>query len=226
MAEPYKQRRRSRRYTSAEFKPYVTALGQLALAWNDLQEHLASLFWTVMMDGPPREGDTYNYKALWAWHAIKSDRSQRAMLKGVVSHLPSDWGRPKLQEDVKWLLDRAEELEDWRNDAIHSPLFNVERSLFGMDIIDPKEKILPARWLLNPRATKLAKRQYLLGEFRYCRDLAITLADYAHWMERALINPKRPWPDRPALPTRQPNPPTRRQSRQKSAVPPPPPSRA
>ena len=27
-----------KRYTGLEFRPYVTALGQFALAWNDLQE--------------------------------------------------------------------------------------------------------------------------------------------------------------------------------------------
>ena len=38
-------------YTHAIFRPYVTALGQLALAWNDLHETLAMLFLSVMGGG-------------------------------------------------------------------------------------------------------------------------------------------------------------------------------
>jgi hypothetical protein len=178
-------------------------LGQLALAWNDLQESLKGLFW-VLMNPRPQEGDLVNYVPVWVWHSIKSDRSQRHMLKAAVTHLPVNWERSTLVEDVTWLINRAESLEDARNDAIHSPLFAVNKSLYGMQYETPIEKIAPARWLFNPRAIGLAKRKNLLGEFRYCRDTAITLADYAQLIERALINPGRPWPDRPSLPSRLP----------------------
>lgn len=41
------------------------------------------------------------------------------------------------------------------------------------------EKIVPSLRLLDSRAAKLIKRPHLLDEFRYCRDLAIVLSDYA-----------------------------------------------
>jgi hypothetical protein len=101
-----------------------------------------------------------------------------------------------------WLIDRVNSLEDTRNDAAHAPLFNTERSIYGL--AEGSEKISPASWLFNPRALKLSQRENLLREFRYCRDAAIILSDYARAIDRALINPKSPWPKKPALPNRPP----------------------
>jgi hypothetical protein len=200
MKSPRKRTRHSQRYTSSEFKPYVAALGQLALAWNDLQESLAALFLTSLMNGPPHAGDIVDYRPLRIWHAVKSDRYQKEMLRAVVAHSHIDWKRSTLVDDVKWLLGQAENLENGRNDAIHSPLFFVERSLYGLT--HPGKKIAPSDWLFNPRAVSLAKRKDLLAEFRYCRDAAISLSDYAREMDAALINPRQPWPGRPRLPNR------------------------
>jgi hypothetical protein len=46
-------------YAAPEYEPYVRAIGQLALAWNDLQEELAGIF-STLMNHPPREGDARN----------------------------------------------------------------------------------------------------------------------------------------------------------------------
>jgi hypothetical protein len=197
-----RRKRGSQRYTAQEFRPYVTALGQLALAWNDLQESLAGLFWTMMMNGPPQAGDIVDYRPLRVWHAIRSDRSQKDMLRAVIAadNQIDYWKRPLFAGDVRWLLGEAENLEYARNDAIHSPLFYIDRSIYGLSY--PGKKIAPAAWLFNPRAVGLAKRADLLSEFRYCRDMAITLSDFAREIDSALIHPKRPWPRRPRLPTR------------------------
>jgi hypothetical protein len=48
------------------------------------------------------------------------------MLKAAVNHLTTDWQRPFLVEETNWILDRVNELENSRNDAIHSPLFFAE----------------------------------------------------------------------------------------------------
>jgi hypothetical protein len=224
MTTPPKRKRHSQRYTSPEFKPYVTALGQLALAWNDLQESLKALFWTLM-NPPPKEGDAVNYLPLQIWSSIKSDRAQREMLKTAINHLQIDWNRRTLVVELNWLVDRANDLEDLRNDAIHSPLFSVDKSLYGTWA--GSEKIAPAWWLFNPRAKKLSERTNLLSTFRYCRDTAIILADYAQLIDQALINPGHAWPGRPSLPNNPPKkgpqaPPTA----SKTANPPPRPSQA
>jgi hypothetical protein len=66
----------AQRYDTREFRPYVIALGQLALAWNEMQDTLAEFFSTLMMDGPPREGDFVNNSALRAWNSLRSDLLQ------------------------------------------------------------------------------------------------------------------------------------------------------
>jgi len=98
--------RASQRYTSGRFQPYVTALGQLALSWNDLQESLAGLFWTSMLTAPPQAGNVVRYTALRVWHAVKSDRSQRDMLKASFNDQAVDRGRPRFVEDANWLSPR------------------------------------------------------------------------------------------------------------------------
>jgi hypothetical protein len=103
MASLPKRRDHSKRYASDEFKPYVTALGQLALAWNDLQESLAGLFMTLV-NPPPKEGDFVTYTPLWVWASIKSDRSQREMLKAAINHSPTNWNRCRMTEDLNWLI--------------------------------------------------------------------------------------------------------------------------
>jgi hypothetical protein len=106
MAAVTKRKRRLQRYTSAEFKPYVVALGQLALAWNDLQESLAALFWTLA-NPPPQPGDRVNYIPLRIWASIKSDRIQREILRTVINHSQTNWGRDRMTKDLIWLVDKA-----------------------------------------------------------------------------------------------------------------------
>jgi hypothetical protein len=155
------------------------------------------------MNPPPQKGEFVNYTPLWVWSSVRSDRSQREMLKAVVAHTQPQWQRDSLLVDVNWLIDRANSLEGLRNDAIHSPLFSVDKSFYGGSSFSD-EKIAPAWWLFNPRAKSLSERANLLSEFRYCRDTTIKLADYAQLIDRALVNKRNVWPSRPSLPERQP----------------------
>lgn len=205
------RKRHAKRYTARVFDPYTKAIGQLALAWNDLHESLAALFATIMLGRPPTEGEAVDFAPLFVWYSSKSDRAQREMLRGAIRyHQPSGglkpptvWAslRPILYEEVKWLLDRSDALEEDRNNAIHSPLFTTDgTALQGTG----RQRVMPAFWQFHPRAMKLNKKEDLLIEFRLYRDIALSLADYAHLMDVSLTNPaSRPWPDRPSLPTRE-----------------------
>ena len=159
MRTPPKRTRTSRRYGAAEFRPYVIALGQLALAWNELQDTLALLFWTAMMERPPQPGDTFSYAPVRAWHSIRSDLAQREMLREVINHSSTQWGRPRFVADVNWLLSEANRLSGARNDAIHSPLF-IPRGLARQFPPSP-DPVAPASYLFNPRALSLEKRENL-----------------------------------------------------------------
>ncbi len=199
---------------SAEWTPYVRALGQFALTWNDLHERLGVIFWSI----------TESEMALSIWQSSNQDRAKRKMLEAIVPDISLAWRRdfPKLIPDLKWLLHEVTSFEESRNDAVHAPLWNFP---------DAPNSPVPAGvraadFLGNKRAKNLASKE-ILQEYRWCRDTAFTLRDFAMELELALDFPKRPWPDKPKLPNRgqkkahQP-----RQARTKSRALQPPPSPA
>lgn len=188
-----KRTRPSQRYTSAEFRPYVTALGQLTLAWNDMQQSFAELFSTAAARELPRPGDRVDMAYLHLWNSLQSDRHQRNLLRALLDNPTREWWRPRFVECAKEATNEANRLEDRRNNAVHAPLFFQPASLYGDTT--RREKIAPAEWLQHPRALTLAKRGNILTEFRECRDGIISLSDYVRQMNSALANPNRPWPE-------------------------------
>ncbi len=188
MGAPKKRVRDSKRYTRKEFVPVAAAIGQLALAWNDLQEMLAVLFWQVMTKGKGQE-------ALAAWYSLKSDRAQREMLKSAIIVMPASSMPSGFVTDAVWLINEANSLEDARNNAVHSPLFFYNSEIAAaIGLIG----IRPAYNLGNPRAKNLSERLDLLAEFRWCRNWAMALGDYAQGLGQALYDKSRPWPKRPS----------------------------
>jgi hypothetical protein len=173
-------------YARSEFRPYATTLGRIALAWNGLHERLAFLF-CMLMGG----GQVNHFFA--AWYAIKNDRSQREMLGAVtkvdISNLSALF--PKMQEEVAWILARCNDVEEARNNALHSPLVLMHRG------------VEPAYHMGHERANKLAKRRDLLAELRWCQKAATGLSDYVYAIDRALEDIQNKWPDRPKWPTRE-----------------------
>jgi hypothetical protein len=172
-------------YTHEAFRPYVTALGQLTLAWNDLHETLAILFCSVM-------GGGFANQFLAVWHALKSDRSQRDILSAAVSAGLVQGGPPQLLDDVTWICKQADALEDTRNTALHSPLWGSQWQ--------SETRIQPLLGLGHVRAGRLAGKN-LLVEFRWCRDAATVLRNFAMEIDVALSRGSA-WPIRPTLPNR------------------------
>jgi hypothetical protein len=176
---------RNLNFRDASFKPYTTALGELALAWNDLHETLASLFWHML----PISNGLIPFAV---WHSSKSDRAQRDMIRSLndLRALGHDIPDP-VRTEIRWLLGRIESLEDLRNDALHSPLL-----LSGDDVS-------PAHQLGHQRAKKFADKD-LLFEFTWFYESAIALREYAAELSWHLSRPTRPpsLPERPTLPNR------------------------
>lgn len=172
-------------YTNTAFRPYVTALGQLTLAWNDLHETLAILFCSVM-------GGGFSNQFLAVWHALKSDRSQRDILLAAVKSGLIEGGPPRLLVDVTWICNQADALEDARNTALHSPLWG---SKWQSGTI-----IQPQIGLGHVRASRLSGKN-LLAEFRWCRDASTVLRNFAMEIDMVLSRGGT-WPDQPALPNR------------------------
>jgi hypothetical protein len=174
-------------FTSSAFQPYAIALGRLALAWNDLHLSLQMLLFCTVMGGG------FINPALSIWNALKVDRSQRDILKAAANAQTLNGGSKELAEEIKWICDRTDRIEDLRNDALHSPLW-------GIVVSTEKPSIQPVSGLGHVRAGKLQGKD-LLVEFNRCRATATALRDYATKLDFAVCR-NRSFPGRPVLPVR------------------------
>jgi hypothetical protein len=194
MTEPSIRRHAKRTDEEARvaFEVYALAVGKVVHAWNYLHEALGQLLYYVT---DPDDGRA----ALSKWYSIKDDRRQRAMLRAVVLRAPEDRWPPQAlaaTEDVIWLLDRADQLADERNDAIHAPVSMVT-DCTGMVV----HASIAAYVNGHPRARKLWGKR-LVVEFERCEKVAGVLSSFAGEAVMALVNERHPWPARPSLPLR------------------------
>jgi hypothetical protein len=196
------------RFSEVHFEPYTKAIGQLLLAWNDLHEKLATLFVSAM-------GGGFVNRPLAVWHKTRMDSAKRELLRAAIAHLTDReiGNRPKLVDEITWILDNAKKLEDLRDDSAHGPLSvgYVSLSFLEFDDILSNTGLLdrfkpfvgPNTILQNPRALSMQKRAAdLLRDFKYARERVLILRDYAIAIDAAWSNARLPWPDRPALPDR------------------------
>jgi hypothetical protein len=175
--------------TKKAFDAHVAAVGKVAHEWNYLHEKLGVLF--VAVTGMERN------LALSIWYSVTSDRAQREMLKASVFATSSQRSEklPKARDDLKWLLDRAEEVADARNNAVHAPC-----SLYlGGSVSEMGVSYFNG----NPRAKNLVGKE-LLVEFAWCEGYAATLSRYAEMLGNAVAFPDRfQWPERPKILSRE-----------------------
>ena len=178
-----------RREQERKFKPLAVEVGWIAYEWNRLHEALGELFADAM------GADTYT--ALSAWHAVRSDLTQRQMLKAAAAHR-AERSEPEiapLWRALVDLVDKVNKLSDKRNDAIHAPfVFVID---MGRDVMS----VQPLDFLGNKRAGKLANRE-LLTEFQWYRRSGSVLAKYANVLHYAFNDPNYQLPQKPILPTR------------------------
>jgi len=184
------------RFTERRFRPYVLAIGQVALAWNDLHEELAMLFVTM-------NGGGWIEPHLGIWNSASMDRARRAMIRGLNANYTAREKAefPRRQPEINWLLAEAEKLENDRNNIIHSPLFLVRGG--GIAAGYTGQAALPHTLGRNIRALNLSEKRDLLSYFRGCRNAALMLRDFTHHLKRAISASGAPWPRRPVLPDRE-----------------------
>lgn len=226
MPHPTRKKARSKRkrwlgdrFTERGYQPYVQAIGQLVLAWNDLHEKLGFLFVTLLdlnrvnAEAADDEIEIERWSGIWASAAY--DRPKRSMLQGVLSeNLQGDLKNlPMFKEDILWILKEADKIEEIRNNAVHVPLVwmgnhPVMRELvLGLDL-----EIVPNVRLGHKRGASIAKRDIrsgLLREYRWAREACLVLRDFTQQMRVAVTwhSPDEPpepspWPHRPSLPNR------------------------
>lgn len=184
-------------FTSKEFKPYALAIGQIALAWNELHEMLGMLFRHLM-------GDEIDDRLVYVWQSAAFDRPKRAMLEAAINNISvsEERNNPRAKEDIIWLIRRVDALEDDRNNAIHAPLY-VKHGLV-LALLGGAPGIAVEDVWGNKRAEKL-KGKNLLTEYRWCRDMAVVLRDYGEAIYDAWgfgKGRRHAWPEKPQLPNR------------------------
>jgi hypothetical protein len=152
---------------NAALNPYFIALGRVAHSWNHLHEELGKLFCSVT--------GLELHHGMTIWHTLKSDRSQRDILRGAITARcqESDWvaKRPKAAAAIMDLLNEVNSLADRRNNAIHAP---CSVALHG----NRKDfEIVPVTFFGNDKATRLIGKD-IIEEFRWYEGCANTLKKY------------------------------------------------
>ena len=89
-------------YNHENFRPYVIALGELALAWNDLHTALSFLFSEIVSGNPSDKIQ------LAIWHALKADRSQREILIAAAQNHNENNPKfkPEIVDDIIWMCGK------------------------------------------------------------------------------------------------------------------------
>lgn len=168
----------------AAFQAYALAVGKVAYSWNYLHERLGELFATLTRAD--------RSISLAVWHSSDSDRTQRNMFRAaVVAIKERGWPANFSRADLIWLVDRADEIAESRNNAVHAPCaFSLnEREMSASSG--------------HSRARKLAGKK-LLGEFAWCERYTEILSNFVQRIDSSITFPERvSWPDKPLLPTRE-----------------------
>ncbi len=171
-------------FRTETFQPYTKALGEAALAWNDLHMVLSSLFGAATRIPNKIAPDAM-------WNALKSDRAQREMLEALIGLNAISYNiNTKLRDEIEWVLKQTTNLEELRNNLLHSP------------VLDEKGVVFAWYHLGNRRAAGLAGKDVLF-EARYFYESAIILREYTEKLIRVLQQePSFSLPGRPSLPNR------------------------
>jgi hypothetical protein len=168
---------------------YFLALGKVAHEWNHMQEELGGLFCEV--------ASLDQQMGMAIWHALKSDRSQRDLLRAAIETKATDddWieKRPKALTAIVDLLNEINEFSNRRNAAIHAPCSVVSG--------EGDLEIFAVSFTGNPNAAKLRNKD-ILSEFDWYERTAEHYRRYVKDIHYALSEPRVPWPDKPARPTR------------------------
>ncbi len=159
---------------------HAVAIGRIAIAWNELHEHLAEIFGTLF-----EEAD-YGL-ALTAWHSLVNDAAQREMLRSVAG---AKLGRDsKGYKEINWSLEQIkQQIANQRNTGIHMPL------MLFTDMSNPEQpgepQMLPLSLFGNRRAFSMSGKdllkEYALYE-QQIRRLGTYLDDRFH--ETCIMEP-------------------------------------
>jgi hypothetical protein len=158
-------------------------VGRAVNKWNNLHDELGTIFADLVNANDHPVG-------LTAWHALRSDNTQRTMLRAVAKAvLPED---TRFIGDLCWVLGEADQLAGTRNNYIHAG--------FICFFDEGTMHLIPDHFRGNPNAEKLLGKDLpkdldqLQFDLTMLEDFAIKLRGFR------LVEDDHPqWPDRPTL---------------------------
>jgi len=180
--------RRVPKLIQSSARKHARQIGEIALAWNALQDALFVLFWAIATEN--RYEDYHKAHAIW--HTLQSDRLQRELLMAVAN---ANLNLPKrLVGHLKWVVERTAKLSEFRNDAIHTPVRFVP-------LTSGQAIPIPAEISARKQAVERLRQTPTAQTWRRVRGDLIVLADfcnaiYGHIVVSGLSTT---WPDRPRL---------------------------
>jgi hypothetical protein len=144
---------------------HAQAIGKVAMAWNELHEHLALIFANMF------EPDSIKV-ALATWHSIPSDTTQREMLRSAAI---AKLGKGSQEcGEILWILDEIKhKLAKQRNTGIHMPIVLVSDNYFEGEV-----EVAPYHWFGNRRAADMVGKN-LLDEYAHYEAEIIKAHHYA-----------------------------------------------
>lgn len=172
-----------RNYAAEKFDTFARSLGRVTLAWNSLHTELFGIFWAA-------SGYANGLIPGTIWNAIKVDRAQRDILKDFTKSKALGISLSKeVRREINWILDKANDLENVRNDFIHTT-FAIDRDgPFALHLGQHKRGLS-----FNGRDPQ--------AEADWIFELTMLLSIHAQRLSEVIRRPEEALPKRPSLPVR------------------------
>ena len=194
----------------ATFRPLIIIQGEVAYAYNLLQENFFNVFNLVMaLERPPDRPVTYYHFALAIWHIVQNDKTQRDLALTALENIPTNLDFKEGIERLKWAQKQADKFANYRNIIIHTPMQLSSRW--------KDDKIFPPVPRIGGASTKPinVRRLRAIKSVRFwkaVRSDLLNLNDYVDWVTRRIAwldyerkhggsipGARRSWPRKPQL---------------------------
>ena len=201
----------------SNFRPIIIAQGEVAYAYNLLQESFFSafMFATAVERPPDRQHVEFYSHSLALWHVMQNDRQQRQLTIAALESLPTKLDIKGGIERLDWAKKKADRLADYRNLIVHTPLSYWPQSAVVGGYLQAKRLIMIPRFGgISTKPSNLTKlRQIKSVRFwKALRNDLLNLKDYVDFVVRQLwwrdyerrngpvVGAHRAWPRKPRLP--------------------------
>ncbi len=159
-------------------KQYAQDIGHIVIAWNMLQSAMFLWFRSIT-------GLKFNVaKELWECGA--SDKQQRNMLRTLSSQIEEE----NIRTEFIWILNKTDDLSQYRNSLIHTPML-IDFETLDVEVFDEVTKINHAE------RVKLIRNKRLFGRLK--QDIENIEQYFLTIRSIKYKGSDHTWPDRPQL---------------------------